>query len=384
MPTDIRPLPFGLFAAYIPVIVISLAMPPSPYRRLLFIPLLCLSWRFFLRGDGYLCCAFWFIWLLNASDYILLTDVQRELRKIPATQADSAGGCERIEDAPFARRLRWALDLFLSPRGVGWTHSPKRYLPSPANIISTRLFLRRRLRTLVRAVLLLDMLNLYVRWNPAFRTSLRTVGWLELYAVSAVCPLTAYAILEIPHCLLSLAAVTTRLSAPEDWPPLFGRVGEATNVRNFWGRCWHQLLRRPLTSHIRCLSRSLCLPAQSSVTTAIETSAAFFISGTVHHLGETILLRGHGRSGSLIFFGIQPLAFALEGLFAEFNRRTRLVHPGIAQFLSYVWVATWFAWVVPFMQDPLIAAGETSNRYIRVSFVLWVWRGTWVIPPVDR
>ncbi|KAJ7628182.1 membrane bound O-acyl transferase family-domain-containing protein [Mycena polygramma] len=384
MPTDIRPLPFGLFTAYFTVIVMSLAMPPSTYRRLLCIPLLGLSWKFSLHGDGYLCCAFWFIWLLNASDYILLTDVQRELRKLPATQADSAGRCENIEEAPLAQRLRWALDLFLSPRGVGWTHSPKRYLPSPGNSISKHLFLRRRLRTLVRAVLLLDVLNLYVRWNPAFRTSLRTVGWLELYAVSAVCPLTAYAILEIPHCLLSFMAVATRISAPEDWPPLFGHIGEASNVRNFWGKCWHQLLRRPLTSHVRWLSRLLRLPAQSSVTTAIETSAAFFISGMVHYLGETVLLRGHGRSGSLIFFGLQPLAFALESLVTSLNRRTGLVPHRIAVFLGYVWAATWFAWVVPFMQDPLIATGETLNRYIRVSFVLWVWRGTWLIPPVDR
>ncbi|KAJ7617616.1 membrane bound O-acyl transferase family-domain-containing protein [Mycena polygramma] len=384
MPTDIRPLPFGLFTAYFTVIVMSLAMPPSTYRRLLCIPLLGLSWKFSLHGDGYLCCAFWFIWLLNASDYILLTDVQRELRKLPATQADSGGGREHIEEAPLARRLRWALDLFLSPRGVGWTHSPKRYLPSPGNNVSKRLFIRRRLGTLVRAVLLLDVLNLYVRWSPAYRTGLRMVGWpVELYVQSDVCALTAYAILEIPHCLLSIMAVATGVSAPEDWPPLFGRVAEGTNVRNFWGKCWHQLLRRPLTSHVRRLSHLLRLPARSAIATAVETSVAFGISGMVHYLAETVLLRGRGRSGSLIFFGLQPLAFAFEGLVAPLNRRTGLVPPRIASFLGYVWTATWFAWTIPFMQDPLIAAGETLNRYISVSFVLWVWRGSWLIPSVD-
>ncbi|KAJ7430934.1 membrane bound O-acyl transferase family-domain-containing protein [Mycena galericulata] len=377
--------PIGLFTVYTAVIVISLALRPSPYRRLLFLPLLVLTWGFLTQhGSGYLSSAFWFMWLLNASDYILLTDVQRELKKLPTpNQAVATGGFEDIENTSLLRRLQWGLHLFLSPRGVGWTHALKHFLPPSGKRTSDAEFIRRRLWILVRSVLLLDVLNLYVRWNPAYRTSLRTVGWLELYAVSAVCPLTAYVILEIPHCVLSLTAVTLGLSAPHDWPPLFGRVGEASNVRNFWGKCWHQIFRRPLTAHIRFISRLMPLPPQSDITMAVETCAAFLLSGIVHYFGETVVLGRHFRSGSLVFFGIQPVAFALENLVASLAHRSGVIHHRIATILGYVWTATWFAWVVPFMQDPLIAAGETLSRYIKVSLVMGVWRGTWVLPPVE-
>ncbi|KAE9395791.1 hypothetical protein BT96DRAFT_1043167 [Gymnopus androsaceus JB14] len=49
---------------------------------------------------------------------------------------------------------------------------------------------------------------------------------------------------QMYYTLAILGAVLLRLSAPEDWPPLFGSWGEAWSVRNFWGRTWHQMIRR--------------------------------------------------------------------------------------------------------------------------------------------
>ena len=41
----------------------------------------------------------------------------------------------------------------------------------------------------------------------------------------------------------------------QDWPPLFGRLSDATTIRDFWGKFWHQQLRNvsPLSLQIRSL-----------------------------------------------------------------------------------------------------------------------------------
>jgi hypothetical protein len=44
---------------------------------------------------------------------------------------------------------------------------------------------------------------------------------------------------------LSVAAVAVglRLSEPCDWPPLYGRLGDAYSARRFWAYSWHQMMR---------------------------------------------------------------------------------------------------------------------------------------------
>ncbi|KAF8205964.1 hypothetical protein K438DRAFT_1963744 [Mycena galopus ATCC 62051] len=99
-----------------------------PHRRLFFVSILFLTWRLLYDGEtGYLTSTFWFICLIMASDYILLTDIQRDLRQVP-DPVDTRS--PRItfpstEKAPLGTRFKWALQLFFSPRGVGWAHEPR-------------------------------------------------------------------------------------------------------------------------------------------------------------------------------------------------------------------------------------------------------------------
>lgn len=51
-----------------------------------------------------------------------LTVVQKELRR--------KGEALDVSKAPFLVRLRWALSLYASLRGVGWSHEPTSRLPS--------------------------------------------------------------------------------------------------------------------------------------------------------------------------------------------------------------------------------------------------------------
>ena len=69
---------------------------------------------------------------LTASDYILLRNRQPELRKIGQKKATS--------EMTFKERLKWAVSLLATPRGIGWAHEPTDQIP-PRPTASRRKFM---------------------------------------------------------------------------------------------------------------------------------------------------------------------------------------------------------------------------------------------------
>ncbi|KAJ6550967.1 membrane bound O-acyl transferase family-domain-containing protein [Mycena vulgaris] len=385
-----RPFPFAYMALYLTLILTPMIIKPSTYRRWFFMPLLLLTWRLVHDAQaGYVTSTFWLTCLLMASDYILVTDVQRTLTQLPGAADGSPGerqdATRKIGNMSLPGRITWALTLFFNTRGVGWAHEPRGALPPRAPPNTPRLkFIARQLACFCLTLLLFDLVNLHVRWNPAFRfrTGLAaegltwriigTVGW----AAGAAAGLT------LPHYAASIVCVALGISRPQDWPPLFGSLADAASVRTFWARGWHQIIRRSLCAHGNYAAHTLLrLPHGSAAASCVQISIAFALSGVLHYLGETIAI-GPGRSGSLLFFGIQPAAIALETLVASLRGKARGRAPGgKALGLGHVWVLAWFTLTLPIMQDPLIKAGELASR-VDVSLIMRVWRGTWTLPPV--
>jgi hypothetical protein len=164
-----------------------------------------------------------------ASDYILLTDVQHKLFLI--------GQRQPISKAGFKARLKWALQLFTSPRGVGWTHEPTSSLPPHPKLTRTQ-FLVSRLGWLVASLLLNDISSILIRANPFFAWDTiplveqpllwRFLGTFLIAASSALSVI-------IPHILCGMFAVGTGLSNPDSWPHIMGRWSDAFTIRRFWG-----------------------------------------------------------------------------------------------------------------------------------------------------
>ncbi|KAJ7100945.1 membrane bound O-acyl transferase family-domain-containing protein [Mycena belliarum] len=373
-----KPFPHAYLALYLALICTPLVIRPSPHRRWFFVPLLLLTWRLLHDAEAeYITSMFWVIHLLIASDYILLTDVQRELSQQDAMHARSRSP-HKIEDAALAKRIKWGLTLFFNPRGVGWAHEPHFALPArPAANTSRMHFFACQLARLAGAILLFDLGNLHVRWNPAFRLRAGLAGaglsWRIIGTVGWVCSASSGILLA--HITASLICVALGVSRPQDWPPLFGGWRDVSSVRRFWARGWHQLLRRSLCAHAKFATHVLLrLPPNSGAACCVYILAAFALSGLVHHLGETVALGGRARSGSLLFFGIQPVALALETLLAP-----RM--PRWARALGPAWVLAWFSLTLPIMQDPLIRTGVLYSR-VEVSIIMRMCRGTWVLPSV--
>ena len=135
------PIPI-LFSLLYVIQIAGVAAKPSPYRWMFFPPIAVIA-TFLLFHFNVEAVT---VLLLSASDFLVLTDVQRELRLI--------GQPKSISDASLSDRLIWAIKLVTELRGIGWAHEP--------TIIS-------RVKWLAFYSLLFDVGQILVRRDPFFQ-----------------------------------------------------------------------------------------------------------------------------------------------------------------------------------------------------------------------
>jgi len=228
---------YALLYNYI-LLFIALAVRPSPYRKLWFLPILCLNiWLLFYvpnTGESPLTsntlgCAV-FGCLLAASDFILLTDVQKELR----LQNDKRD----IPASPLSARMVWAFSLMTSQRAIGWAHEPTGRIPAKPktsrwNFVVSRLFMG------AYYCMLSDLLRILVQWHFAVvRRGTTDVGVLGSL-LDRMTFLTTLAEIQvgmtIPYSFMSAVSVALGQTEPREWPAIFGSWSEAYTIGRFWG-----------------------------------------------------------------------------------------------------------------------------------------------------
>jgi hypothetical protein len=167
--------------------------------------------------------------IVVASNYILLTDVQREFHRV--------GDQVSIHRAGLKARFMWALKLFSNPRGIGWDHEPTSILPPRPNL-SRAEFVVSRLGFLAICLLVNDSASILMRANPFFMKDAPPFleqplpwrfGGVLLFAITIAMQII------LPNSLYSILAVGSGMSQPDMWPHVMGNWGDAYTVRRFWG-----------------------------------------------------------------------------------------------------------------------------------------------------
>jgi hypothetical protein len=160
------------------------------------------------------------------------------------------------------------------------------------------------------------------------------------------------------HDALAFFFVGIGLDKPEEWPPLFGDLREATSVSNFWSKTWHKLIYRSYTSYGKLISRKILrLPRNSMAGRVFISLFVFTLSGCAHALTAWQLGLVCGYFEEIGFYCFNFLAIIIEMLvIAAFNKLTNgyKLNKTVSSGLGYVWVFTVFFTILPKNQFPKI------------------------------
>ncbi|OAX35914.1 hypothetical protein K503DRAFT_773019 [Rhizopogon vinicolor AM-OR11-026] len=249
-----------------------------------------------------------------------------------------------------------------SPRAIGWSHQVKNIPPAPRQ--SRRSFvLRSTLRT-AWYVVLFETGRLYVWYRPAFSSA--TIGG-QGYVMHCIDAVVFIGLTYWPsnaiYFALAAGSVATGLYEPRMWPDLFGAWADAYTIRRFWGRTWHQMLRRFVGPLGQATSSALGFKHGTLGSSYTQLYIAFFLSGLMHTGGDIVLF-SQTSAASWSFFSMpifisQAFAITLEDMFIGIAGRLNVKGNLWTRALGYVWVAAWFGWCVPkFVENVVRAGGE--------------------------
>lgn len=147
-----------------------------------------------------------------------------------------------------------------------------------------------------------------------------------------------------------------------EWPPLFGSIVEVYSVRRFWGKFWHLLIYKSFSAHSWTLMCFCGMSQKTALSRFIRNFLVFAGSAWMHGTVDWRMSPPCGYSRSLIYWFLQPMAFALEGVVSHYwqqyvmrrydpPRRELVVFERV---VGYLWTFSWFYWCVPKRLYPLL------------------------------
>ncbi|OTA92441.1 hypothetical protein M434DRAFT_31826 [Hypoxylon sp. CO27-5] len=311
----------------------------------------------------------WPIYLLTLANFVFASPggPEADLWRIDRPPQEAASM------APFSlQKSVWTLGAMTNLRGIGWS-SETRNLPTriKADEKEGRMrFLLLQLVDFCWMFLMVDLVSqlglrlffidpitgkLYLNSKSL---SIRSDDLLWSLARAFVYGSGPYFVTNMQYIAFSIVAVVLGLSRPEDWPPLYGKLCEATTVRKFWSKFWHQMIRKGITSFSTAFARFLGMKKGSTPYSYVHLWTAFAISGAFH-AGSMLILPSpvnitlsERTVGILLYFLWQALAITLED-FVQWTWRQVFgpKTPGWSTVVGYVWVVCSFWFSLPLAGD---------------------------------
>ncbi|KAL6230117.1 hypothetical protein BDW75DRAFT_248933 [Aspergillus navahoensis] len=290
------------------------------------------------------------------------------------------------------QRARWACAMSNNGRRIGtkWQVVPTHpFDPDRPDYIPTRTtFLVHRLLTIVLWCIVLYFLGgppFHFAFPPYITRERQEVLLdeynLALYALPSRFWLSMSFILglstlqRVNYNILSVIAVALRLSDPEDWPPMKGPFLGTWSVRRFWGHTWHQMIRPIVTPNADFITFSILqLPRGTIFARYSRFFFSFLISGVLHHFYDEAMGVPRDKGGAMLFFTVQPVAFAIEDLAQWISKRYGILTEDLVlrKLIGYTWVCVWCTliwpiWFFPMMREP--AEGQRLVQFLHLPLV---------------
>ncbi|TFK66887.1 hypothetical protein BDN72DRAFT_961415 [Pluteus cervinus] len=264
---------------------------------------------------------------------------------------------EPIQALSAPRRLLWGFSVLGTPRNVGWNTEIVNLPPRPTT--GRWPFV---LKSLLRAAwffLLIDIGQSYQHTNPIFSltgpaaVSVKSQGYFwRCVNILAMESSEAYGMLSLQYTLLCALLVALGISEPQHCPSLFGSWADSYTLRRFWGRTWHQFMRRFMVSCGKYTSKLLGFKPGTPGSSYAQLYVAFAISAIIHSLGGDLMMGREWLGSSVPFFMSQAVAITFEDIVIAIVQHLGLKVPSrLAYIIGYIWVFVWFSVSMPSMSS---------------------------------
>ncbi|KAI1206761.1 uncharacterized protein F4807DRAFT_438204 [Annulohypoxylon truncatum] len=212
-----------------------------------------------------------------------------------------------------AQKLRWAVRLASTPRGIGWDWRVKNVPPHPGADLAPLSFVWTQVVEVAWRTALKAAAVYVIGFCKVVQLSTTTSamgGWL-LDATVAWCG-AVWSWNTIGSSNAAGAAITVLLGICEswEWPPVLGALGDAWSVRQVWSTSYHQIMRRPFQTPGLRLARFLGLKKGTFGSRYLQLYSAFFVSFCTHWFQSFVVSRHD--NGELAFFMLQPVIISVE------------------------------------------------------------------------
>lgn len=214
-----------------------------------------------------------FLSVLSALNFFVLSDPYQEHWQVSAvkgakpssaTEKSSQDDPVKYGDLDLLGSLSWCFQNSIQIRGIGWNWKIPHLPPGPTQGIS---------RTSYLTGLVVSLTKLYLRYDLSI-TILRRMtrdGQLPLQVVDALPRAAAVVsfgvanvtLIEIAFTIICLIGAATGLfwTRFEDNHPVIGHFSEGYTIGRFWGRVWHQNMRRVSSASIYLYSTIMLILA---------------------------------------------------------------------------------------------------------------------------
>ncbi|KAL4887232.1 membrane bound O-acyl transferase family-domain-containing protein [Aspergillus karnatakaensis] len=297
--------------------------------------------------------------------------------------------------ASLRSRLGSGFNMTLNWRFIG-TPDQVKFIRAPAVGVSRLSFLLRAAAFIIVSYLFLDLMDsaadpelaakylspenipllrrLYEKQLPREELIVRAVSGLGI-------GIALVALIGGCYNILAFFSVLSGLSAPSDWPPLFGSLSDAYTLRRVWSHVWHQTTTHKFQSFCRWLVHDvLGVPRQrkASWIRYAKVGLIFLESAGMHVALDIANGIPFSKSGALPFFCIQALGIAVEDTVINAyhylrgsNQPNKSTPSAIQKIVGYVWVACSMIWTLPAYMYPIMASpdAKSGDAIVPVSLV---------------
>lgn len=264
----------------------------------------------------------------------------------------------------------------------------------------SRAYIRSRVPRALLYYLLLDLLD---RTSPTLSDEALFIE--RPFSFAVMLPTWSYAIcvylkLWLLHAVPALVIVWMKLGEPSSFPYVMGPIGFMNSLRCFWGRTWHQALRRPISSLGRRLRDQIFhAPPGTYVSAYTQLGVGFAIGGITHAIASSVAsdyTMWRDRTGAISFFAWQLLGVIVEDIIYKVLQTTWVMQGdwrrghmkngkyqyGLSQgqwrlscwqqALGYIFVVAWLSFTLPAYVEGLRKEGILESKAVPFSIVDWI------------